>query len=88
MPTLEAHKLATYSQTDKPCNHKNDAQSDVIMGINISNTEKKLGFSIAIGYELDGPDSIPSGGKIFVPVHSVQTSSGAHPVSYPMGLGG
>jgi hypothetical protein len=32
--------------------------------------------------------SIPGRGKEFFLFHSVQTSSGAHPASYPMGTGG
>jgi hypothetical protein len=34
------------------------------------------------------PDSIPGRDKIFFLLHSVQTSSGTHPASYPMGTGG
>jgi hypothetical protein len=41
---------------------------------------------IATGYRLDGRGSVTDGGKSFV--HSVQTSSGAHPASYPMGTQG
>jgi hypothetical protein len=40
-----------------------------------------------MSHGLDGWDLIPSRGKIFL-LHSVQTGSGAHPVSYPMGTGG
>jgi hypothetical protein len=36
-------------------------------------------IGVATGYELDGPASIPG---------SVQTRSGAHPASYPVGTGG
>jgi hypothetical protein len=32
--------------------------------------------------------SNPGSGKIFSPFHVVQTGSGAHPASYPMGTGG
>jgi hypothetical protein len=32
--------------------------------------------------------SIPGRGKIFLILHSVQTGSGTHPVSYPMGTRG
>jgi hypothetical protein len=38
----------------------------------------------ATGYGLDGPGSIPSAATFSV-LHSVQTDSGAHPVTYPMG---
>jgi hypothetical protein len=40
------------------------------------------------GYVPDGRDSIPVEDKRFSPLHSFQTGSGAHPTSYPMGLGG
>jgi hypothetical protein len=41
---------------------------------------------IVMGYGLDGPVSIP-GRQDFL-LHRVQTDSGFHPVSYPMGTGG
>jgi hypothetical protein len=41
---------------------------------------------IATGYGLDGLGSIPGRGKRFL--HSVQTGSGPHPASYPMGTDG
>jgi hypothetical protein len=41
---------------------------------------------IAMGYSLEGPGSIPGRVKWFSLLHSVQTGSGAHPVSYPMVL--
>jgi hypothetical protein len=37
---------------------------------------------------LRGRSSSPSRGRIFPPLHVVQTSSGAHPAPYPMGTGG
>jgi hypothetical protein len=43
---------------------------------------------IATGYRPDGLDSIPGIGKSFFPLHSIQTGSGAHPVSNPIGTGG
>jgi len=39
---------------------------------------------IATGYGLEGPESIPGGGEIFVPV---KTGPGAHPFSCTMGTG-
>jgi hypothetical protein len=41
---------------------------------------------IATGYGLDGQGLIP--GRDVSLLHSVQTGSGAHPASYPMGTGG
>jgi hypothetical protein len=38
-----------------------------------------------MGYGLDGQGSIPSKGKDFFLLHSVQTGSEAHPASYPIG---
>jgi hypothetical protein len=40
---------------------------------------------IATDYRMNGWRSIPSKGNTFL--HSVQTESGTHPVSYPMGTG-
>jgi hypothetical protein len=40
-----------------------------------------------MGNGLDGSDSIPGNASFFL-LHSVQTGSGAYPVSYPMGIGG
>jgi hypothetical protein len=40
---------------------------------------------IATGY---GVSSSPDRGQDFVPLHVVQTGSGAHAASYPMGIGG
>jgi hypothetical protein len=42
---------------------------------------------IATGYGLDAPGSIPDSARFSLP-HSVQTGSGIHPASYPMGTGG
>jgi hypothetical protein len=42
---------------------------------------------IATGYGLDGPNSI-AGYARFSLFHNLQTGSGAHPASYPMGCGG
>jgi hypothetical protein len=39
--------------------------------------------SLNVGDRLDGQGSIPGRGKIFL--HSIQTGSGGHPVSCPMG---
>jgi hypothetical protein len=39
---------------------------------------------IVTGYGLDGPGSIPYSAK-FSHLHNVQTNSGAHSASYPMG---
>jgi hypothetical protein len=43
---------------------------------------------IWVGYGLDDRDSIPSRGKRFFLLHSIQAGSVAHPASYPMGTGG
>jgi hypothetical protein len=39
-------------------------------------------------YGLDDRDSIPDGAEDFSSSPCVQTGSGAHPASYPMGTGG
>jgi hypothetical protein len=43
---------------------------------------------IVIVYRLDGWGSIPGRGRRFSRLHSIQTNSGAHPDSYPVGTGG
>jgi hypothetical protein len=40
-----------------------------------------------MGYRMDSRDSIPGRGKRFSLLHSIQTGSGIHPASYPMGAG-
>jgi hypothetical protein len=46
-------------------------------------------IGIVMGYGLDGRDSIPGRDKTFsLFLHNVQTGSGVHPISYPMGTGG
>jgi hypothetical protein len=45
-------------------------------------------FDIAMGYVLDGGDSIPRQGHDFALLHSVQTAFGMQPDSYPMRTGG
>jgi hypothetical protein len=49
-------------------------------------------ISITTGYELDDQEvrvRVPeSGGQEFSLLHVVQTGSGVHPTSYPMGTGG
>jgi hypothetical protein len=54
-----------------------------------------LGVGVAqspygLGYGLDERGSIPSGGndEIFSLRHRAETGAGAHPASYPMGIGG
>jgi hypothetical protein len=49
---------------------------------------RDLSFGIATGYGLDIGGSIPETGKRYSIVHSVQSGPGAHPDSYPMGMGG
>jgi hypothetical protein len=51
---------------------------------------KSLDSSVGIGtdYGLDYRVRIPSGAGNFSLGHRVQTGSGAHPASYPMGTGG
>jgi hypothetical protein len=44
--------------------------------------------SIVSDYRQDERGSIPGRGKIFFSILSVQTSSGSHPASYPMGIVG
>jgi hypothetical protein len=45
--------------------------------------------SIVTGYELDGrPRSCPGRVNNFTLLYSIQTGSGAHPASYPIGTGG
>jgi hypothetical protein len=46
-----------------------------------------LVFKRAIATGLNGRGSIPGRDKIFSLLHSVQTVSGDHPASYPMGTG-
>jgi hypothetical protein len=40
-----------------------------------------------MGYGLDWRDSFPGRGKRFFSTHRVQTGSGAHATSYPIGKG-
>jgi hypothetical protein len=47
-----------------------------------SHWSRDSSVGIATGYGLDGP------GFDFSLLHSVQTGSGAHPASYPIGTGG
>jgi hypothetical protein len=42
---------------------------------------------ISTGYEMDGRGSIPGKTRDFTLLYSVQTGSGAHQASYPMGTG-
>jgi hypothetical protein len=42
----------------------------------------------AMGYKLNTWGPIPTKGNRFSLLHHVQTSSGAHPASYPMGTRG
>jgi hypothetical protein len=42
---------------------------------------------IVMGYRLDSPGSIPGSAK-FSLINSIQTDTGVHPASYPMGTGG
>jgi hypothetical protein len=60
--------------------------SRTVMKYDASN-EVVTGAGIATGYGLDGPGSI-SAVQDFPLLHSVQTDSGTHPASYPMGTGG
>jgi hypothetical protein len=43
---------------------------------------------IETGYRLDSWSSIPGRSKRFFSFHNIQTSSGVHPASYPMGTDG
>jgi hypothetical protein len=43
---------------------------------------------LSIIYGLDNQVSIPGKGRDFFLRHRVQTGPGAHPASYPMGVGG
>jgi hypothetical protein len=45
-------------------------------------------IAIGMSYGQDGWGLIPSRGKRFSLLHSIQTSSGAHPASYPVGTRG
>jgi hypothetical protein len=50
--------------------------------------DRDCSVDIVTGYGLDGLDSIPGRVKrFFSSFHSVQTGSGAHSASYPMGNG-
>jgi hypothetical protein len=49
---------------------------------------RNISVGIATGYGLDGRGSISGRLGKFSPLHSVQTGSGAHPGSYPVGTGG
>jgi hypothetical protein len=55
------------------------------MSFNPGSWDSSVG--IATRYGLGGPGSIPAV-QDFSLLHSVQTGSGAHPASYPMGTGG
>jgi hypothetical protein len=44
--------------------------------------------SIPTDYGLDGMGSVPSRRKRFSVLHNIQTGSGAHHASYPVGTGG
>jgi hypothetical protein len=48
----------------------------------IKNRDNSVG--LATGYWPEDRGSIPDRGKFSVSLHSVQTGSGAHPISYPM----
>jgi hypothetical protein len=52
-----------------------------------SNIRRDSSVGTATGYELDGRGSNPGRGKFFSS-SQVQTGSGAHTASYPMGTGG
>jgi hypothetical protein len=54
----------------------------------ISQLSGKISFATWKGYGLDGPGSIPGSARYFYLLYSVQTGSGVHPASYPMGTGG
>jgi hypothetical protein len=53
---------------------------------NIVSRDSSVG--IATDYRLDDRGSIPGGAGNFFLRHRVQSGSGAHPTSYPMGTGG
>jgi hypothetical protein len=44
--------------------------------------------NVVMGYELDDQGSVPGRARNFCVLHSVQTGSGAHPVSYTLGTRG
>jgi hypothetical protein len=53
-----------------------------------THTNRDSSVGIATGYGLEGRASVPGWGKRFSLLHVVQTDSGVHPASYPMGKGG
>jgi hypothetical protein len=60
------------------------------VGTFLPSTSVSLGTGIATGYGLDDQGigvPVPVGSRTFL-LHVVQTGSGAHPASYPMGTGG
>jgi hypothetical protein len=57
----------------------------VVVVVVVKSRDSAVG--IATSYWLDGRGSIPGRDKRLYPLHSIQTGSGAHPVSYPMGTG-
>jgi hypothetical protein len=73
-----------------------EIRSSLLIRVDVGNDYKPLmcvcvcyrtqdsSVSIATGCGLDSQGSIPSRGRDFSLLHSVQTDSGAHPASYPM----
>jgi hypothetical protein len=50
--------------------------------------DRSIKVNVSTGYGPDGRDSIPFEDKRFSSLYTVQTGSGAHTTSYPVGLYG
>jgi hypothetical protein len=70
---------------EKGRNQKIESKFFVVIIIILWNQGSSVG--ITTGYGLDGPGSIPGKAR-FLFLHTIQTGSGAHSASYPVGTGG
>jgi hypothetical protein len=61
---------------------------DVIVHLITLSWSRDSSVDLATSYGLNGRDSIPGKSRGFLLLHSVQTGSGVHSTSYPMGKGG
>jgi hypothetical protein len=58
------------------------------LSITISSSSKDSSVDIVTGYKLDGMGSNPGGRRKIISTPQRLNGSGAHPASYPMGIGG
>jgi hypothetical protein len=66
--------------------YSKEVRAELIMYTLLLHRSRDSSVGIAMDYGLDGRGSIPGGGSDSS-LLSVQTGSGAHPASYPMGTG-